>query len=133
MRFAPSMEVVAYYGSQKDRIDMRYQLRAESWNVMITTYNLAQGDERDRKFFRKFDWQVCLSFLDRLITLICLLFQCCIFDEGHVLKNFDSQRYAHLMKIDSKWRLLLTGTPLQNNLQELVVCLLSKSAMSTRE
>lgn len=47
--------------------------------------------------------------------------QCCIFDEGHVLKNFDSQRYSQLMKIESKWRLLLTGTPLQNNLQELVV------------
>ncbi len=47
----------------------------------------------------------------------------CVFDEGHVLKNFQSQRYAALMKIESVWRLLLTGTPLQNNLQELVVSL----------
>ncbi|KAF8586671.1 hypothetical protein K439DRAFT_1554340 [Ramaria rubella] len=101
-RFAPSIEVRAYYGSQKDRIELRNDLRSQNWNVLVTTYNLAQGDERDRKFFRKFDWQ------------------CCIFDEGHVLKNFDSQRYGHLMKIESKWRLLLTGTPLQNNLQELV-------------
>lgn len=44
-----------------------------------------------------------------------------MFDEGHVLKNFQSQRYNALMRIDTKWRLLLTGTPLQNNLQELVV------------
>lgn len=43
-----------------------------------------------------------------------------MFDEGHVLKNFQSQRYQALLKYDSKWRLLLTGTPLQNNLQELV-------------
>lgn len=44
-----------------------------------------------------------------------------MFDEGHVLKNCQSQRYNNLMKIHSRWRLLLTGTPLQNNLQELVV------------
>jgi len=36
------------------------------------------------------------------------------------LKNFDSQRYQALMRNKSGWRLLLTGTPLQNNLQELV-------------
>lgn len=39
------------------------------------------------------------------------------------MKNFDSQRYQALMRNKSGWRLLLTGTPLQNNLQELVVCL----------
>ena len=48
--------------------------------------------------------------------------QCCIFDEGHTLKNFESQRYKSLIQIRSNWRVLLTGTPLQNNLQELVVC-----------
>lgn len=48
-------------------------------------------------------------------------FQCCVFDEGHVLKNFQSQRYQALLKYESRWRVLLTGTPLQNNLQELVV------------
>ena len=49
------------------------------------------------------------------------LSKCCIYDEGHVLKNFQSQRYQSLLKFGAKWRLLLTGTPLQNNLQELVV------------
>jgi hypothetical protein len=47
--------------------------------------------------------------------------QTIVFDEGHVLKNFQSQRYQALLKFEPKWRLLLTGTPLQNNLQELVV------------
>ena len=41
-----------------------------------------------------------------------------------MLKNFQSQRYQALLKYKSRWRLLLTGTPLQNNLQELVVRLL---------
>jgi SWI/SNF-related matrix-associated actin-dependent regulator 1 of chromatin subfamily A len=50
--------------------------------------------------------------------------QTIVFDEGHVLKNFQSQRYQALLKFEPKWRLLLTGTPLQNNLQELVVSLI---------
>ena len=55
--------------------------------------------------------------------------QTCIFDEGHMLKNFESERYRCLLKYQAKWRLLLTGTPLQNNLQELVV----SHAISNRE
>ena len=47
--------------------------------------------------------------------------QTCVFDEGHMLKNFESERYRCLLKYQAEWRLLLTGTPLQNNLQELVV------------
>ncbi|KAJ6499950.1 SNF2 family N-terminal domain-containing protein [Mycena vitilis] len=110
-RFAPSIAVQTYYAGKEERVELRQMLldtrRCKSldgsgWDVLITTYNLAQGDDRDRKFFRRVEWD------------------CCVFDEGHVLKNFQSQRYQTLLKFGSKWRLLLTGTPLQNNLQELV-------------
>ncbi|KAK7057137.1 ATP-dependent helicase fft2 [Favolaschia claudopus] len=110
-RFAPSLAVQTYYAGKEERAELRQMLLDtqrctsqddEGWDVLITTYNLAQGDDRDRKFFRKIEWD------------------CCVFDEGHVLKNFQSQRYQTLLKFGSKWRLLLTGTPLQNNLQELV-------------
>ncbi|KAF6761207.1 P-loop containing nucleoside triphosphate hydrolase protein [Ephemerocybe angulata] len=111
-RFAPEVRVQTYYANKDERPVLRQTLnetmRAKSrndqgWEVLITTYNLAaQGDDRDRKFFRKTDWD------------------CSIFDEGHVLKNFQSQRYQSLLKYGSTWRLLLTGTPLQNNLQELI-------------
>lgn len=37
-----------------------------------------------------------------------------------MLKNRKSDRYQKLMRVPAKWRLLLTGTPLQNNLTELV-------------
>lgn len=30
----------------------------DGWEVLITTYNLAQGDEKDRKFFRRVAWDV---------------------------------------------------------------------------
>ncbi|KAF8070494.1 SNF2 family N-terminal domain-containing protein [Lyophyllum atratum] len=110
-RFAPSIAVQTYYAGKGERIELRQTLidsqrcrsaNDEGWEVLITTYNLAQGDDRDRKFFRRIDWDSC------------------VYDEGHVLKNFQSQRYQSLLKFGSKWRLLLTGTPLQNNLQELV-------------
>lgn len=32
----------------------------DGWEVLVTTYNLAQGDEKDRKFFRKMKWKVSL-------------------------------------------------------------------------
>jgi len=40
-----------------------------------------------------------------------------------MLKNVNSLRYQGLIKIPALFRLLLTGTPLQNNLQELAALL----------
>ncbi|EJF65407.1 hypothetical protein DICSQDRAFT_51421 [Dichomitus squalens LYAD-421 SS1] len=104
-----NIHVETYYADKNDRPQLRDMLnnsvvtkKAGGWNVLITTYNLAQGDDHDRKFFRKIDWDTC------------------VYDEGHVLKNFQSQRYQALLRYKARWRLLLTGTPLQNNLQELV-------------
>ena len=130
-RFAPSISIQTYYGEKNERAFLRQNLRdtqrgtvkQDGWDVLITTYNLAQGDERDRHFFRKLDWDVSLHLPSSTLLQIDRM-QCCIFDEGHVLKNFQSQRYQSLLKFPYNWRLLLTGTPLQNNLQELVVSLL---------
>ncbi|KIO25317.1 hypothetical protein M407DRAFT_210695 [Tulasnella calospora MUT 4182] len=102
-RFAPELNVQTYYGTQTERSQLRHELYDAPFDVLVTTYNFAGGNEHDRKFFsKKMKWETC------------------IFDEGHMLKNFQSQRYENLMKITAPWRLLLTGTPLQNNLQELV-------------
>lgn len=42
-----------------------------------------------------------------------------IIDEAHKIKNEDSQTSKRVRQLRSKYRLLLTGTPLQNNLHEL--------------
>ena len=39
--------------------------KSGGWNVLITTYNLAQGDDHDRKFFRKIEWDVSVD------TVLC--------------------------------------------------------------
>ncbi|OBZ67066.1 ATP-dependent helicase fft2 [Grifola frondosa] len=108
-RFAPEIQVQTYYAGKNDRFRLRESLNSTigakvegGWEVLITTYTLAAGDAVDCKFFRRIEWDTC------------------VFDEGHVLKNFQSQRYQQLLRYKSNWRLLLTGTPLQNNLQELV-------------
>ena len=47
-------------------------------------------------------------------------FQYGIFDEAHMLKNMTTQRYKTLSSFQIQRRVLLTGTPLQNNLVELI-------------
>ncbi|KAF2482590.1 SNF2 family N-terminal domain-containing protein [Neohortaea acidophila] len=105
-RFAPKLKVVPYYGSQGEREGLRYDIEQEqdSIDVIVTTYDMAQKD-RDNKFLR------------RLQPVVC------IYDEAHALRNTQSDRYRQLTRIQASFRVLLTGTPLQNNLQELVAIL----------
>lgn len=67
-RFAPNIAVRAYYADKNNRSALRQELHEtqrrrddDGWEVLVTTYNLAQGDEKDRKFFRKMEWEVCRS------------------------------------------------------------------------
>ncbi|KAG7332383.1 hypothetical protein KOW79_004217 [Hemibagrus wyckioides] len=102
--WCPSLKVIVYYGSVEDRKYLRHDIlnNQVEFNVIVSTYNLTIGNENDRSLFRK------------------LKLQCAVFDEGHMLKNMNSLRYRHLMAINAEQRLLLTGTPLQNNLLELI-------------
>lgn len=38
----------------------RKKANVDGWEILITTYNLAQGDEKDRKFFRRVEWDVSI-------------------------------------------------------------------------
>ncbi|EGV60107.1 DNA-dependent ATPase fun30 [Yamadazyma tenuis] len=101
-KFCPDIIVQAYYGSQAEREELRYELRQAKFDVLVTTYNLASGSPIDFKFLRNQEFDMV------------------VYDEGHMLKNSNSERYNKLMRMTAKFRLLLTGTPLQNNLKELV-------------
>ncbi|NWI48945.1 SMRCD regulator, partial [Calyptomena viridis] len=102
--WCPELNVLFYYGSQEDRKHLRVDInnKVVDFNVIVTTYNSAISSSDDRGLFRR------------------LKLNYAIFDEGHMLKNMSSIRYQHLMTINAKNRLLLTGTPVQNNLLELM-------------
>jgi SWI/SNF-related matrix-associated actin-dependent regulator 1 of chromatin subfamily A len=104
-RFSKTINFTPYYGSQAERFEsqdtIRENIETGDCDVIITTYDLAYRKE-DNAFLRK-----CKPHI-------------CIFDEGHVLKNANTARYKSLMRITPKCRILLTGTPLQNSLQELM-------------
>ncbi|ODQ77750.1 hypothetical protein BABINDRAFT_163150, partial [Babjeviella inositovora NRRL Y-12698] len=101
-KFCPTLVVNAYYGSQSERFELREALADAEYDVLVTTYNLATGNKNDHGFLRSRGFNVV------------------VYDEGHMLKNSSSERYVKLMKLRASFRLLLTGTPLQNNLKELV-------------
>lgn len=101
--FCPELEVMPFYSDLKGREAVREQIRQniESIDVVVTTYSMAKLRDETK-------------FLRRLSPVVC------VFDEGHTLKNSESVASKQLMKIGGQFRLLLTGTPLQNNLRELV-------------
>ena len=54
-----------------------------------------------------------------MLTCVCFSWKYLVVDEGHRIKNLNCRLVRELKMFDSANRLLLTGTPLQNNLSEL--------------
>ena len=98
-KFLPGFKIIAYYGTQEERRKKRSGwLNNDKWNVWITSYTLITNDQQ---IFKKKAWHYM------------------ILDEAHNIKNFQSLRWQTLLTFRTRARLLLTGTPLQNNLTEL--------------
>ncbi|KAL1491858.1 hypothetical protein ABEB36_012391 [Hypothenemus hampei] len=98
-KWCPAFKILTYYGSQKER-----KLKRTGWtkpnmfHICITSYKLVTQDHQS---FRRKKWKYL------------------ILDEAQNIKNFKSQRWQLLLNFQTERRLLLTGTPLQNNLMEL--------------
>ncbi|KAM3723134.1 putative regulator of chromatin subfamily A [Dirofilaria immitis] len=101
-KWSPKINIITYYGSIADRRQLRYMATDKNIDVLLTTYNMVGSKTEDRKFFKRFR----INYV--------------IYDEGHLLKNCSTDRYKNLMKIHGERKILITGTPLQNNLVELI-------------
>ena len=99
LKWCPAFKILTYFGSAKERKYKRQGwLKPNSFHVCITTYRLVI---QDSKVFKRKKWKYL------------------ILDEAHLIKNWKSQRWQTLLNFNSKRRILLTGTPLQNDLMEL--------------
>ncbi|KAJ5376339.1 hypothetical protein N7509_013225 [Penicillium cosmopolitanum] len=98
-KWCPGFKIMTYYGNQEERKQKRKGWTDDNaWNVLITSYQLVLQDQQPLK---RRSWHYM------------------ILDEAHNIKNFRSQRWQALLTFRTRARLLLTGTPLQNNLTEL--------------
>jgi SWI/SNF-related matrix-associated actin-dependent regulator of chromatin subfamily A member 5 len=77
---------------------IRDTMMAGGWDVIVTSYEMLI---REKSVFKKFNWKYM------------------IIDEAHRIKNEESKLSLIVREIKTANRLLLTGTPLQNNLHEL--------------
>ncbi|KAL8940784.1 MAG: hypothetical protein Q9211_002106 [Gyalolechia sp. 1 TL-2023] len=102
-RWAPKIPVVMYHGNPHTRAQIRkQQLKGDSKNerfpVVCTSYEICM---RDKKYLASYHWKFI------------------VVDEGHRLKNFNCKLVKELKQYPAESRMILTGTPLQNNLSEL--------------
>lgn len=98
-KWCPGFKIMTYYGSQKERkLKRTGWTKPNAFHVCITSYKLVIQDHQS---FRRKKWKYL------------------ILDEAQNIKNFKSQRWQLLLNFSTEQRLLLTGTPLQNNMMEL--------------
>eukprot|EP01080_Neovahlkampfia_damariscottae_P009766 gene9766-2093_t len=98
-RWAPHIKVIKYAGAQSTRKQLeKNEIRNRDFNVLLTQYEYVT---KDKRILKKLPWEYI------------------IIDEGHRIKNKDCKLVLDLKQYKSEHRLLLTGTPLQNDLKEL--------------
>lgn len=103
--WAPDLNYVVYLGPDASRTIIReHEMmvdgnpRKTKFNVLVTSYD-----------YILLDWEHLKSIKWQVLAV----------DEAHRLKNREAQLYARLNSFNVPCKVLITGTPIQNNLAEL--------------
>ena len=94
--YAPFLNAVAYVGPPAERGKNRSKLA--SADVVITSYDICRND---------------------VDILLPINWNYCVLDEGHLIKNPKAKVTQAVKRLASNHRLILSGTPIQNNVLEL--------------
>ncbi|PHH91025.1 hypothetical protein CDD83_1918 [Cordyceps sp. RAO-2017] len=94
--YAPFLSVTAYVGPPAERKAMRHRLGQT--DIVVTSYDVCRNDT---DILEKFNWNYM------------------VLDEGHLIKNPKAKITQAVKRFLSNHRLILTGTPIQNNVLEL--------------
>ncbi|XP_065829601.1 SWI/SNF-related matrix-associated actin-dependent regulator of chromatin subfamily A member 5-like isoform X2 [Oscarella lobularis] len=98
-RWCPTMKSIAVLGDKEARASfVKSTLLPGKWDVCVTSYEMVLIE---KSHFKKFKWKYM------------------VIDEAHRIKNEKSKLSEIVRQFRSENRLLLTGTPLQNNIHEL--------------
>ncbi|KAH9765694.1 ISWI chromatin-remodeling complex ATPase CHR17 [Citrus sinensis] len=98
-RFCPVLRAVKFLGNPEERRHIRENLLvAGKFDVCVTSFEMAI---KEKSALRRFSWRYI------------------IIDEAHRIKNENSLLSKTMRLYNTNYRLLITGTPLQNNLHEL--------------
>jgi TATA-binding protein-associated factor len=95
-KYTSNLRPVLYTGNAKERA--RVLTKLKSYDVVITSYEVVRND---------------ISNVESHNWLYCIL------DEGHVIKNARTKITKAVKCIRAEHRLILSGTPIQNNVLEL--------------
>ncbi|KAM0265193.1 hypothetical protein ACHAQJ_000346 [Trichoderma viride] len=94
--YAPFLSVTAYVGPPAERKAMKDRLGET--DIVITSYDVTRNDS---EILDKYNWNYI------------------VLDEGHLIKNPKAKITQAVKRLPSNHRLILTGTPIQNNVLEL--------------
>lgn len=143
-KWCPSFSVLQYHGAARSTYAKKLSSLAKSglpppFNVLLVCYSLF---ERHRSIFSFFNLFLKFILLYAFVLVLILdgiyssqqkderkilkhwQWSCVLMDEAHALKDRNSYRWKNLMSLarNAKQRLMLTGTPLQNDLHVLIHC-----------
>ncbi|KAI3468468.1 hypothetical protein Pfo_025131 [Paulownia fortunei] len=90
------LTTLQYIGSAQERSSLRPQFNKH--NAIVTSYDVVR---KDIDYLRQLFWNYC------------------ILDEGHIIKNSKSKVTGAVKQLKAKHRLILSGTPIQNNVLDL--------------
>ena len=106
-KHAPSLKHFRLHASDPNERESQKAIMTKDilkYDIIVTTYEMVKSPQIQSLIRNTF-------------------FNYCVLDEGHVIKNTDTNISEAVRKIHSQNKLILTGTPLQNNLVELFAIL----------
>lgn len=95
-KFAPHLRVLRYAGNARERQALRGSV--SEYEVIITSYEVIRSEG---ELLSSPDWLFC------------------VLDEGHIIKNGKTKLSKAIKLLRANHRLILSGTPIQNNVLEL--------------
>ncbi|ESR45374.1 hypothetical protein CICLE_v10000096mg [Citrus x clementina] len=105
-----SAKIREYFGTCVKTRQYELQYVLQDKGVLLTTYDIVRNNSKSLRGS---------SFISDEAGDDDAIWDYMILDEGHLIKNPSTQRAKSLLEIPSAHRIIISGTPIQNNLKEL--------------